>query len=228
MSAPAATSPHVVKVSLVDQVADIVRDRVANGELAPGETLHIERLARELGVSRTPVREAISKLEVSGTVVRRPGHAPTVFAARSEDVREYFEMRMELEPLAARLALPHLDGKRIAELAALTKAMDTFDAPNWPSLNRAFHRTLYVAADRPFLVDTIENLIARSEPYIRIYFDNHDLRQTQREHRRILAAVRKRDEVEVTKAIRDHLQQVIAGVLEALEHRSRQLAEDAR
>ena len=174
------------------------------------------------------MREAISKLEVSGTVVRRPGHAPTVFAARSEDVREYFEMRMELEPLAARLALPHLDGKRIAELASLTKAMDTFDAPNWPSLNRAFHRTLYVAADRPFLVDTIENLIARSEPYIRIYFDNHDLRQTQREHRRILAAVRKRDEAEVTEAIRDHLQQVIAGVLEALEHRSRQLAEDAR
>jgi len=62
MSAPAATGPQVVKVSLVDQVADIVRDRVARGELAPGETLHIERLARELGVSRTPVREAILRL----------------------------------------------------------------------------------------------------------------------------------------------------------------------
>ena len=221
MSAPAATGPRVVKVSLVDQVAEIVRDRVAKGELAPGETLHIERLARELGVSRTPVREAISKLEVSGTVVRRPGHAPTVFAARSEDVREYFEMRMELEPLAARLALPNLTSDLVAQLASLTDAMDTFDAPNWPARNRAFHRTVYVVADRPFLVDTIENLIVRSEPYIRIYFTSHDLEQTQRQHRRILESVRRRDEAELTIAIRDHLRQAIDGVLEALETRTR-------
>src|SRR6266850_1333129 len=101
-------STPFLKVSLVDRVVETLHDRIAQGAIVPGETLRIEALAREFGISRTPVREAISKLEAEGIVVRRTGYAATVFTPSRKEVLDYYEMRMVLEPLAARLALPQV------------------------------------------------------------------------------------------------------------------------
>jgi len=213
------TAPEtpLLKVSLVDQVVDTLRDRIAEGQISPGETLRIESLAREFGISRTPVREAISKLEAQGLVVRRTGYAATVFEPLRPEVLELYEMRMALEPLAARLALPNVTPELVMELAGLVEAMDNFEAYNWYTLNRRFHHALYVASDRPFLVGTIDNLVARADPYIRIYFKAHDLEQTQRGHRRILAGVQRDDEGELSDAVDDHLRHVVFGILEVIE-----------
>jgi DNA-binding GntR family transcriptional regulator len=211
--------PHtpLLKVSLVDQVVDTLRERIADGRINPGETLRIESLAREFGVSRTPVREAISKLEAQGLVVRRTGYAATVFEPHRNEVLELYEMRMALEPLAARLALPNVTTELLRELDGLVRAMDNFEASNWYTLNRRFHHALYVASERPFLVGTIDNLIARADPYIRIYFKSHDLEQTQRDHRRIHAGVQRADAEELSEAVADHLRHVIVGILELIE-----------
>lgn len=207
----------LLKVSLVDQVADTIRDRIAAGQIAPGETLRIEALARELGVSRTPVREAISRLEAQGILVRRTGYAATVFEPVRKEVLELYEMRMALEPLAARLALPHMTPDLLGELERLVQAMDDFEAADWYRLNRQFHSMLYIAADRPFLVATIENLVARADPYIRIYFKGHDLEETQRGHRKILDGVRRDDEETLVAAVVEHLEAVVAGILEVID-----------
>jgi DNA-binding GntR family transcriptional regulator len=207
----------LLKVSLVDQVVDELRERIADGRVNPGDTLRIESLAREFGISRTPVREAISKLEAQGLVVRRTGYAATVFEPQRNEVLELYEMRTALEPLAARLALPNVTPDLLRELAELVPAMDNFEASNWYSLNRRFHHALYVASDRPFLVSTIDNLIARADPYIRIYFKAYDLEQTQRDHRRILAGVQRDDEAELSDAVAAHLQHVVSGIVELIE-----------
>jgi DNA-binding GntR family transcriptional regulator len=205
------------KVSLVDRIVTTLRDRIAEGEINPGETLRIERLAREFDVSRTPVREAISALEAQGLVVRRTGYTPTVFAPLRREVLEYFEMRQVLEPLAARLALPNVTDELIERLTALVDAMDFRETADWYRLNREFHDGIYEAARRPFLHETIDNLIRRSEPYIRMYFEAHDLEETQRGHRRILDSVRRRDEAETAAAVSDHLQHVVSGILEVID-----------
>jgi DNA-binding GntR family transcriptional regulator len=207
----------LLKVSLVDRVVETLRERIANGRINPGETLRIESLAREFGISRTPVREAISKLEAQGLVVRRTGYAATVFEPKRNEVLELYEMREALEPLAARLALPNVTPELLRELEELVAAMDNFEASNWYTLNRRFHHTLYVASNRPFLVGTIDNLIARADPYIRIYFKSHDLEQTQRDHRRVLAGVQRDDADELSQAVAAHLRQVIEGILEVIE-----------
>jgi DNA-binding GntR family transcriptional regulator len=207
----------LLKVSLVDQVADTIRDRIAAGQIAPGETLRIETLARELGVSRTPIREAISRLEAQGLLVRRTGYAATVFEPVRKGVLELYEMRMVLEPLAARLALPHMTPDLLGELDRLVQGMDDFETANWYRLNRQFHSALYAAADRPFLVATIENLVARADPYIRIYFSGHDLEETQRGHRRILDAARRGDNESLVAAVVEHLDAVVAGILEVID-----------
>jgi DNA-binding GntR family transcriptional regulator len=210
----------VVKLSLVDQIVDTLRERISQGELAAGETLRIEGLAREFGISRTPVREAISSLEAQGMVVRRPGYAPTVFMPVHDEVLEYCEMRMVLEPLAGRLALPGVTRDLKNRLAVLVEAMDQFDTVNWFSLNQQFHHLLYVASNRPVLLETIDNLMVRSHPYVRIYFKTHDLKITQQGHRRILDSVRRADEGELVAAIGDHLQHVVKGILESIEAES--------
>jgi DNA-binding GntR family transcriptional regulator len=207
----------LVKLSLVDQIVDTLRERISSGEFVAGETLRIERLARELGISRTPVREAISNLEAQGMVVRRPGYAPTVFMPLADEVLEYCEMRMVLEPLAGRLALPGVTRDQKSQLGALIEAMDQFDTVNWFGLNQQFHHLLYAASNRQVLLETIDNLIVRSHPYVRIYFQTHDLQLTQQGHRRILDSVRRSDEAELVAAIGDHLQHVVNGILESIE-----------
>jgi DNA-binding GntR family transcriptional regulator len=205
------------KVSLVDRIVDVLRDRIAMGEIRPGETLRIEALAREFEVSRTPVREAISALEAHGLVVRRTGHAPAAFFPQRREVLEYYEMRQVLEPLAARLALPNVTEELVARLEPLVEAMEDFATHDWYGINREFHETLYRAADRPFLLETIDNLIRRSDPYIRMYFKTHDLEETQRGHRRILGAVARRDEAGLSAAVAEHLQDVVQGILEVID-----------
>jgi DNA-binding GntR family transcriptional regulator len=210
-------STPFLKVSLVDRVVETLHERIAHGEISPGETLRIESLAREFGISRTPVREAISKLEAEGIVVRRTGYAATVFTASRREVLEYYEMRMVLEPLAARLALPQVSTGVLRELEVLVAAMDDFQATNWFVLNRDFHHGLYKAAERPYLLESIDSLIVRSDPYIRMYFKSHDLEETQRGHRQVLDAVRSKDAAELERAVADHLQHVVDGILEVID-----------
>ena len=193
------------KVSLVDEVVAALQDQMAAGRLRPGQTLRIEALAREFGISRTPIREAFSKLEAQGLLVRRTGYAPTVFSPLRREVSEYYEIRMVLEPLAARLALPNMTLAIERRLTALVEKMDDFTSSTWYGINREFHQVLYEPAERPFLLATINNLIQRSDPYIRIYFETHDLAETQRSHRRIMAAVAERDPQALAEAVEAHL-----------------------
>ena len=133
----------LLKVSLVDQVVESLRDRIADGQIIPGETLRIESLAREFGISRTPVRRRSRKLEAQGLVVRRTGYAATVFEPLRPEVLELYEMRMALEPLAARLALPNVGLGVPHELEALVASDGRLRGANWYTLNRRFHHGLY-------------------------------------------------------------------------------------
>jgi DNA-binding GntR family transcriptional regulator len=201
------------KTSLVDDIVAALREQIADGHFRPGEALRIESLAREFGVSRTPVREAFSKLEAEGLLVRRTGYAATVFTPVRREVREYYEMRIVLEPLAARLALPNITPRVEQRLASLVLKMDDFTARNWYGINREFHHVLDEPSDRPFLVATIDNLIQRSDPYIRLYFESHDLVETQRGHRQILAAVAERDGPALAAAVQDHLGHALSEIV---------------
>lgn len=208
------------KTSLVDEVVTALREQIANGHFQPGETLRIEALAREFGVSRTPIREAFSKLEVEGLLVRKAGYAATVFTPMRREVREYYEMRLVLEPLAARLALPNMTPAVERRLSSLLTKMDDLTANGWYAVNREFHRTLYQPSDRPFLVGTIDNLIQRSDPYIRMYFKTHDLEETQRSHRQILSAVAARDEQAVSVAVEEHLGHALSEIVAVISEES--------
>ena len=156
--------------SLVDSLADALRQAILGGKLAGGDAIRQGQIAENFGVSRIPVREALLKLEGEGLVeaVPRRGFVVTTLSAR--DFKEILEMRFALESLAIELAAARfspVDLHEALELVdAATAAMpaegnedlrEEFES-RWGSLNWTFHRRLYVVAQRPRLLSWIENL----------------------------------------------------------------------
>ena len=172
--------------TIADAIADALRRAILAGALPAGETLRQEALATKFGVSRVPIREALLKLETDGLVVTHPRRGAVVTSIDASDLQEILEMRMSLESLALKLAIPRLRQADIdaasgvldeADDGLLRAAGDKHDATQefearWGELNWEFHRALYQAADRPRLMDTIENLHLQFARHLRVRLEN--------------------------------------------------------
>lgn len=150
--------------SVVDQVYLAIRARIADQSLPRGQRLHQEGLAAELGVSRTPVREALRRLAAEGLVEMRTNRGARVVDLDPSDIRMPYEARLVVEPGAARLAAQRRPAEPLEQMAASIAAQRTaipdraatFDA------NRDFHLALVRGSGNPFLVQIVEQLWARS------------------------------------------------------------------
>jgi DNA-binding GntR family transcriptional regulator len=134
-------------------------EEIRSGALSPGARLRETDLAERLGISRTPVREAIRQLEADGLVTHMPRQGATIRALDYGEVIELYEMRAVLEGTAARLAARAASAIELEELAALNDELAA--APPGPlarELNRQFHRTLLDAARNRFLVKSMSVL----------------------------------------------------------------------
>ncbi len=155
-----AESERLQIASVVDQVYVAIRERITTGALVRGARVHQEDLAEELGVSRTPVREALRRLAAEGLVEMRTNRGARVADVRRGDMRPAYEARLVVEPGAARLAaaraLPEPLARMRRALAAQRRAIPnvarSFDA------NREFHIALVAAAGNEFLLRFVERL----------------------------------------------------------------------
>lgn len=191
------------------------REAILKGYLKPGEKLDQNEIAELLGVSRSPVRDALRKLAAEGLVQIHPHRGAIVAELTPEELEEIYLLRRVLEGLAVRLAVPHIDDERLAVLEEILRTMDeTEDADTWIDLNYRFHHTIYEAARRPRLLALIDNLRMVVAPYIRQYISTPEYRRSaQISHRRILEACARRDPVEAQRETEEHLQAVVDGVL---------------
>lgn len=155
------SGPEALQIaSVVDQVYVAIRERIATGSLARGARVHQEDLAEGLGVSRTPVREALRRLAAEGLVEMRTNRGARVADVRHGDMRAAYEARLVLEPGAARLAaarvVPEARARMRSALAAQRRAIPnvarSFDA------NREFHIALVAAAGNDYLLRFAERL----------------------------------------------------------------------
>ncbi|WP_407495954.1 GntR family transcriptional regulator [Pseudooceanicola sp. MF1-13] len=139
-----------------------LRDDIRQGVLKPGARLTETELAERLSISRTPVREAIRRLEADGLVDHQPRTGAVVRQLSYAEIMELYEMRTVLEGTAARLAARAASDMELQELAEITTEMAgaTFDAGRIATLNRQFHSRLLDASRNRFLarsMDAIEN-----------------------------------------------------------------------
>ncbi|MFT4212069.1 MAG: GntR family transcriptional regulator [Microbacterium sp.] len=194
---------------MTDEVVTILRERIVTGDLAAGSRIDVATLAAELGISRTPVREAILQLETQGLVVRQPYRGTVVAGVDVGRLEEVTALRIDLEGRAALLGTPRLTDADVQRMTGLLDELDArsgdadFSQGVFNDVNRAFHGVLYAAADSPVLERLISSLGAEADR-LRLHFD---VRAPFAEayHRVILDACRRRDAAAAAEATRQHL-----------------------
>lgn len=188
-------------------VADVLREAILRGILLAGQQLRQDEIARELGVSHIPVREALRQLEAEGLVRLRPYRGFEVSELSPEEVEELYEIRIPLECQALRLALPHVTDEDLERAERILDAIDAEGDPSaWSELNTEFHAVLYAPSRRQRLLNLIRTLRTNVDRYLRLYISVMQRKQySQREHRKILEAVRRRDAAGAVAALEEHL-----------------------
>jgi DNA-binding GntR family transcriptional regulator len=193
---------------MADEVFDRLHERIVTGDLAPGERVDSGEIAQSLGVSRTPVREAILRLDAQGLVERQPYRGVVVTAVDVAAAEEVAALRLHLETLAVRAAVPLLQESDVSRMRDLHRELETgiagSDAQHgFAALNREFHLTLYRAAGTPTLIRLLGELSGRAER-MRLHFDVRRGRAID-DHARILAACESGDVDVAVAATRDHI-----------------------
>lgn len=194
--------------SRADFAYTTLRSAIRNGEIQPGERLREIDLAERLGVSRTPVREALKRLETEGLVAFAPRRGLVVAELDQQQVNELYALREVLEGAAAALSAQHASEFEIETLRDLLKrheeARGNTDA--LVQINSHFHQTIYVAARNRYLLDALSSL-RDSLALLRETTYTVPGRSTAalEEHREIVRAIRWRDAASAEEAARRHI-----------------------
>ena len=203
-----STSP--ASRSRVQQVRDQLEDDIVNGRMRPGEQVQIEPLMARFSVSRTPVREALQQLEISGLVEVLPKRGTFVANVGIPALIQMFEVMAELEAMCARLAArraPEATLENIrGALVVCEREAASADANAYYYANELFHSLIYQACGNPFLVQQTLALKNRLKPYRRLQLRMRNrIQQSLGEHRDIVLALEAGDAEAAAHAAREHV-----------------------
>lgn len=207
-----AQPPHR---TLRSWVYETLRERIIGGDLAPGEALVEAHLAHELGISRSPIREALRQLGQDGLVVTLPNSATTVSSMDAFDIDQVFEVRDLLEScLVAHAALARTP-EELSQCANLVRLMpdvaSSEDIRRYADLDVQFHSLLWQMAKRPIVRETLLPIADQGRRYLSLSSrtlhseSRETLLASYEEHRRIFSAVEQCDVSEAVAATRDHM-----------------------
>ena len=209
-------------------VYETLREAIKTGGLTPGERLMEIQLAEELGVSRTPVREAIRKLELERFVVMIPRRGTYVANLSLKDINEVFEIRAALDGLAAGLAAERITEEELEQLERLlveiSEHIDQHDNEKIVATDEAFHDILYRASRNERLVGIIYNLREQFTRFrsVSINYPGR-LQNTLEEHRQLVEAIARREPDMAQQKAREHIEnaeQTLLLELDQLRHNS--------
>lgn len=217
---------RIERNKLSSQVLAVLRDMIANERFHPGARINVEELTRELGVSRTPVWEAIHRLEQEGLLVRIANRGVFMAELTLQQAEDLYEVRKPLEALAGRLAAERIDDATVRRMEHILDQqrliVERGDVVAYSRSDFEFHAAVYVAAGNPYLQDVLERLKAKMRP-LNLHVEGF-LRPLLRDHTRLLEALRARDPDAAEAAFGEHNQHLIEAIHEAqhsIERRAR-------
>jgi DNA-binding GntR family transcriptional regulator len=201
--------------------ADLVRSMIVRGDYAPGERLGEAELARQLGVSRTPVREALRRLSAEGLVDITPNKGARVVELSATDLDHVFLLRAHVEGLAARLAAASAGDELLDRLQADAEAMARHALPGPDHdldrvyvLNSRFHAGIVQATGSSVLPGVVDSLVHTGAVLRTLHgFDDAAMRRSTQHHLEIVAALRARDGLWAESVMRSHLMSARASLL---------------
>ena len=206
---------------LRDVVFNTLRRAILKGELKPGERLMEIALADKLGVSRTPIREAIRKLELEGLVVMAPRKGAKVASITERDLNDVLEVRKGMEVLAISLACKRITGEELDKLEAIEQSfqilIESGNLTELAEMDVKFHDTIYQATNNQRLVQLLNNLREQMYRYRMEYLKDIAVRRTlAEEHKAICEALRGRDESKAQNYVSVHIDNQQKAIIRSL------------
>ncbi|MGA8049629.1 MAG: GntR family transcriptional regulator [Burkholderiales bacterium] len=218
------SAPRITRRPLHEEAVDQLRDLIVQGQLAPATRLNERLLTGQLGISRTPLREAIKLLAAEGLVELLPNRGAIVTPIEAPRLAETLQVMGALEGLAGELACANASDEQLAEIRALHYEMLAMhargDLAGYFKSNQAIHLKIVEAAGNAVLANTYRqlNAYARRARYM-ANLSKERWDAAVREHEEILRALGSRDADRLKALLRDHLAAKLAAVLSALEER---------
>jgi len=211
---------------LRELVLEAIREAIIDGVLKPGERLMEIQLAEELGVSRTPIREALRKLELEGFIVMVPRKGAYVSDISLKDIAEVFEIRTALEGLAAGLAAERITDEELDEierlLAEKADAIAKKDVDKLIEVDSRFHEAIYRGSRNTRLASIINNLREQIQRYraTSLSFPGR-MKQSLEEHRDIVEAIQSRDVQLARKVAQEHIENAENSMIESIKNKAK-------
>lgn len=207
---------------LRDVVFQTLRQAILKGELQPGERLMEIKLAQLLGVSRTPIREAIRKLELEGLVVMIPRKGAAVANITEKDTKDVLEVRRTLEMFAVEVACERITPEQLAALKEAAKAFEaskgSMDLIRIAETDMQFHEIIYEATQNERLVQMLNNLRENMYRYrIEYLKDPNYYDSLVGEHKEILDAIETKNIEKARLCMRDHIENQQLAVISKLK-----------
>lgn len=206
---------------LRDVVFNTLRQAILRGELKPGERLMEIQLANKLGVSRTPIREAIRKLELEGLVLMIPRKGAEVAEITEKSLRDVLEVRRALEELAVQLACEKITKEEIRELERVAKefqqVVNSSDITEIAEVDVCFHDIIYTATDNQKLIQLLNNLREQMYRY-RVEYLKRDgvFPQLIAEHEAIIRHIENNEKEKATKVMCRHIDNQVETVIDVI------------
>ncbi|MGK0149638.1 GntR family transcriptional regulator [Pseudomonas putida] len=215
--------PAPKTITAAQRAYEEIKRRITEGVLAEGAPIRQDDIAEVIGVSKIPVREALSRLESEGLVVLTPNAGATVATLTVNDYIEMLDMRLALECRALELAVPNMASSDIAKARQLLGAYDqAMNQQDWSDLNMRFHDCLYAPANRPRLVSMIRSVQDHMGRMLRLRVSgvaSHE--RSHQEHMQILDACEQGDCAAAVALLRQHIEKTQREVQGAFRHAMR-------
>ena len=206
---------------LRDVVFQTLRQAILRGELKPGERLMEVRLAKKLGVSRTPIREAIRKLELEGLVLMIPRRGAEVAEITEKSMRDVLEVRRALEVLAVSLSCDRISGEQIEALKEAAEEFDrsltSDDVTRTAEADVHVHDIIYRSTDNQRLIQLLSNLGEQMYRYRVEYLKHREFHpQISREHKELISYLEAGQKGQAEEKIAVHIDKQAQAVLETI------------
>ena len=206
---------------LRDVVFNTLRQAILRGELKPGERLMEIQLANKLGVSRTPIREAIRKLELEGLVLMIPRKGAEVAEITEKSLRDVLEVRRALEELAVELACEKITPEQIQELkdaaASFRDSLQEGDITRIAEADVKFHDVIYLATDNQKLIQLLNNLREQMYRYRVEYLKRSDFhQQLMDEHEEIIETIESGQKDRAVQVVCQHVDNQVEAVMDTI------------
>lgn len=198
------------RLSLTSKIFNIIRDDILNGKYSEGEKLVEAKLAEELGVSRTPVREALKQLELDGMVENIPNRGVIVKGITKQDIQDIFTIRTAIEGIAAAWAVERITEEELQDLKEAYELMEFYafkkDIEKFAEFNTKFHETIYKATKSRYLEQVLKDFqyYMKQSRKKSLQIEGR-MEDALREHKEILDAFLERNKEKAEKALTMHV-----------------------